>query len=272
MKKHIPNALTCCNLLCGCCATYVAFRGNYPAAALWIVLGAAFDFFDGFAARLLGVSSAIGKELDSLADDITFGFAPAAVAFSLLRDVLPHSFGMVSYVAFLIAAFSALRLAKFNLDERQSLGFIGLPTPANALFWSSLAVSAPEWLLNAPFVWAFFVVLIGLSCWLLVSEVPMFALKFKTYGFEGNEVRYAFIAASALLLLLLGVGGFTVVIPAYILVSLFTAKPAATGSQMPHPVLSPMPPVPPAPPVSSSNEASAEAPSAASPSVNNRTE
>lgn len=140
MKKHIPNSITCCNLISGCIATAFAFGGNIEMALLWIIIGAVFDFFDGMTARLLHVSSPIGKELDSLADDVTFGVAPSTIIFSQLqvmvyptmleplRDYLP-------FVAYIMAAFSALRLAKFNLDERQALGFIGLPTPANALFW-----------------------------------------------------------------------------------------------------------------------------------------
>lgn len=143
MKKHIPNTLTCCNLISGCIATYWAFNANYELALLFVVIGAVFDFFDGFAARLLHVSSNIGKELDSLADDITFGFAPSAVIFSMLRSLStpqvplfnsPLVAEVLPYVAFVMAAFSALRLAKFNLDERQTTSFIGMPTPANALF------------------------------------------------------------------------------------------------------------------------------------------
>ena len=140
MKKHIPNTITCLNLISGCIATYFAFQGSYMEALLFIVIGAVFDFFDGMTARLLHVSSPIGKELDSLADDITFGFAPSAMVFSFLNSFHIH-LPFVPFLAFVIAAFSALRLAKFNLDERQALGFIGLPTPANALFWGSLIVS-----------------------------------------------------------------------------------------------------------------------------------
>ena len=147
IKKHIPNTITCCNLISGCIATFWAFEGKCDMALLFIVIGAVFDFFDGMVARLLHVSSPIGKELDSLADDITFGFAPSAIVYEYLRpdtELLP-------FVVFIMAAFSALRLAKFNLDERQALGFIGLPTPANALFWGSLIVGAGDWMKSAPF-------------------------------------------------------------------------------------------------------------------------
>ena len=198
IKKHIPNTITCCNLVSGCIATSFAFGGSPKLALLWIIIGAMFDFFDGMSARLLHVSSPIGKELDSLADDITFGVAPATIVFSqlyvmeypafleCLRPVLP-------YVAFIIAAFSALRLAKFNLDERQSTSFIGVPTPANALFWGSLIVFNPEWITS--YSWSVFVILILIliTSYLLVCELPLFALKFKQWSLKGNEVKYGFM-------------------------------------------------------------------------------
>ena len=219
MKKHIPNTITCLNLISGCIATYWAFQQDYRLALLFIVIGAVFDFFDGMVARLLHVSSPIGKELDSLADDITFGFAPSAIVFSYLQpetELLP--FGV-----FIMAAFSALRLAKFNLDERQALGFIGLPTPANALFWGSLIVGAGDWMKTAPFIGAnlSLVILTGvlISCYLLVSEIPMFALKFKTWGWRGNEIKYIFILSCIPLLLWLGIAGIAAVIVWYMILS-----------------------------------------------------
>lgn len=196
-------------------------------ALLWIVIGAVFDFFDGLSARALKVSSPIGKELDSLADDVTFGVAPATILYSQLlvldypspleplRDILP-------YAAFILAAFSALRLAKFNLDERQSLGFIGLPTPANALFWGSLVVGYPDLLQSTQYMPVILLLLMLFSCWLLVCEVPMFALKFKHWGISepGNLVKYGFIAFSGAVLAFLQVAGIAVVIIAYIAVSI----------------------------------------------------
>ena len=181
MKKHIPNTITCCNLISGCIATYFAFMGIYYLALLFIVIGAVFDFFDGMVARLLHVSSPIGKELDSLADDITFGFAPSAIIFSYLSSFHIHA-PFVPFLAFVMAAFSALRLAKFNLDERQALGFIGLPTPANALFWGSLIVGLYQY--EVSFEGLEWIILIGtfVSCYLLIAEIPMFALKFKHWG------------------------------------------------------------------------------------------
>lgn len=188
-------------------------------ALLFIVIGAVFDFFDGMVARLLHVSSPIGKELDSLADDITFGFAPSAIVFSYLSPLTSH----LSFLAFIMAAFSALRLAKFNLDERQALGFIGLPTPANALFWGSLIVGAGDWMKTAPFVGSnlTLVILAGvfISCWLLVAEIPMFALKFKTWGWKENEIKYVFLVTCIPLLLLMGISGIAVIIAWYVLLS-----------------------------------------------------
>ena len=201
MKKHIPNTITCLNLISGCVATYFAFLSDYRMALLFNVIGAVFDFFDAMSARLLHVSSPIGKELDSLADDITFGFAPSAIVFSFLSSYHVHLL-FVPFLAFVMAAFSALRLAKFNLDERQALGFIGLPTPANALFWGSLIVSAGDWLQSSPYLYYGVVCGIFISSYLLVSEIPMFALKFKTWGWKGNEVKYIFLLTCIPLLLL----------------------------------------------------------------------
>lgn len=229
MKKHIPNTLTCCNLICGAIATFYAFAGNYELAMTFIITGAVFDFFDGFAARLLHVQSPIGKELDSLADDITFGLAPAAIVFSLLhRAVVPetlHAFGpALPFIAFLIAAFSALRLAKFNLDERQTTSFIGLPTPANALFWGALACGFHEELTTWPYTFFVLVALILLTCYMLIAEIPLFALKFKSFAWKGNEVRYLFMASSLLMLVLWGVAAFAGVILWYVVLSVVTQK------------------------------------------------
>lgn len=223
IKKHIPNTITCCNLISGCIATYYAFQNCFDLALLFIVIGAVFDFFDGMVARLLHVSSPIGKELDSLADDITFGFAPSAIIFSYLCTFHIHLL-FVPFLAFVMAAFSALRLAKFNLDERQALGFIGLPTPANALFWGSLIVGLQDH--GISFEGMEWVILAGmfLSCYLLIAEIPMFALKFKTWGWKGNEIKYIFILSCIPLLLLLGVSGFAAIIAWYVILSIATNK------------------------------------------------
>ena len=224
ITRNIPNTITCCNLISGCIATLSAFMGEVHMALLWIIIGAIFDFFDGMSARLLHVSSPIGKELDSLADDITFGMAPAAMVFyemgimeypAFLAPVQPY----MPFVAFLIAAFSALRLAKFNLDERQAMGFIGLPTPANALFWGALLVGAGDFIENTTWMVPAVIVMILLSCWLLVSEIPMFALKFKHWGWKGNEVKYLFLITCVPLLIVFGVTAFAIIIAWYVLLS-----------------------------------------------------
>ena len=219
MKKHIPNTITCLNLISGCIATYFAFDSDYKMALLFIVIGAIFDFFDGMTARLLHVSSPIGKELDSLADDITFGFAPSAMVFSFLCSFHIH-FPLIPFLAFIMAAFSALRLAKFNLDERQAMGFIGLPTPANALFWGALIVGSGDWLSSLPYaVWIILAMVLFCS-YLLVSEVPMFALKFKTWGWQGNEIKYVFLLTCIPLLILMGISGLAAIIAWYVLLSI----------------------------------------------------
>ena len=225
VKKHIPNTITCCNLISGCIATWFAFQGDYGMALLFIVIGAVFDFFDGMSARLLHVSSEIGKELDSLADDITFGFAPSAIVFSYLCSFHIHLI-FVPFLAFVMAAFSALRLAKFNLDGRQAMGFIGLPTPANALFWGSLIVGLHQ--SGFSFEGLEWVILAGvfLSCYLLVAEIPMFALKFKQWGWKGNEIKYIFILSCVPILLLLGIIGLAVIIAWYVILSVATNKSA----------------------------------------------
>ena len=228
MKKHIPNTITCCNLISGCIATYYAFLGNFEMALLFIIIGAVFDFFDGMSARLLGVSSPIGKELDSLADDITFGFAPSAIIFGYLCtfpcSLFSFHFSLLPFLAFVMAAFSALRLAKFNLDERQALGFIGLPTPANALFWGSLIVGLQQH--GISFDGLEWIILVGsfISCYLLIAEIPMFALKFKHWGWKGNEIKYIFLLTCIPLLLFLGISGFAAIIAWYVVLSVIANK------------------------------------------------
>lgn len=222
--RNIPNSITCCNLISGCIATYNAFLGDIRMALLWIIIGAVFDFFDGMSARLLKVSSPIGKELDSLADDITFGFAPSAIIFYELSIMeYPSELLMLKpylpYFAFVMAAYSALRLAKFNLDERQSLGFIGLPTPANALFWGALFVGAQNFMESTAYMLPVVLLMICVSCWLLIAEVPMFALKFKQWGWKGNEVKYIFLISCLPLLMIFGITAFSVIIAWYVVLS-----------------------------------------------------
>ncbi len=224
VKKHIPNAITCCNLFSGCIACVMAFNGAFDLAMGFIVLGAVFDFFDGMVARLLRVSSPLGVQMDSLADDITFGIAPATIVFNYMNDVLyyPGYLGcfseIIPYMAFLIAVFSACRLAKFNVDTRQTNTFIGLPTPANALFWSSLVTGAGHWIFNLNAGWVLIIGLILLSSYLLVSEIPMFSLKFKNFSWRCNKTRYVFLVV-ALPMLVLGYLAPVAIIAWYLLLS-----------------------------------------------------
>ena len=172
IKRIRPNSLTCANLLCGSAAVFMATQEQYLLAFALILAGGLFDFFDGASARWLKVPSPLGVQLDSLADDITFGLAPAMILFCYLKPII----GWWALIALLIAAFSALRLAKFNIDERQTTSFIGLATPPNAIFWASMVcwlhtLTLPTWL---PWL------LLGgslISCYLLVSEIPFFSFK-----------------------------------------------------------------------------------------------
>lgn len=222
--KNIPNTITCCNLISGCMATAFAFCGQPEKALLLIITGAVFDFFDGMSARLLNVSSPTGKELDSLADDITFGMAPATMVFfelsvmdypSMLEPLRP----VLPFAAFVMAAFSALRLAKFNIDERQATSFIGMPTPANALFWGSLIVGAKDFLESSPQMVYAVLLLIALCSYAMVSEIPMFALKFKQWGWKGNGVKYTFLITCIPLIMIFGMSSLAIIIAWYVILS-----------------------------------------------------
>ncbi|MBP5770742.1 MAG: CDP-diacylglycerol--serine O-phosphatidyltransferase [Bacteroidaceae bacterium] len=228
MLLNFPNALTCCNLICGCMATGAAFHGHFTWALAMIVAGAVFDFFDGMAARALGISSPIGKELDSLADVVTFGVAPSAMLFQLfgmvqypvwMQSLAPY----LPYTAFLMAAFSALRLAKFNLDTRQATSFIGLPTPANALFWSALIVGELPFLCSPRFNALFLFLFMLAFSFFLIAEVPLFALKFKSLSWADNKVKYIFLLGSVAFLPL-GITAIPCIILWYIVLSLVAWK------------------------------------------------
>ncbi len=226
ITRHIPNALTCMNLFSGCIACVMAFHANFEMAMLFIVIGAVFDFFDGLAARLLHAYSNIGKDLDSLADDVSFGVAPALIVFSLFKqidypDYLSFLANWLPYAAFLIAVFSALRLAKFNNDTRQTTSFIGLPVPANALFWASLIAGCKPIASYHPLLT---LALVCLFSWLLISEIPMFSLKFKNLSWKDNKIAFIFVIISAILLITLKIAGFAAVIVWYILLSILTQK------------------------------------------------
>lgn len=218
ITKHIPNTITCLNLLSGSFAVYFGFLGNYPWAFAAILIAGVFDFLDGFAARAFKAYSPMGKELDSLADVISFGMAPGIIAFSLLeQSSLPE---WIKFSGFIIPVFSALRLAKFNIDENQTSSFIGLPTPANAIFWVGLSYSFSEMLIEMPWIALIFIVLFS---FLLVSNLPMFSLKFKNIAWTQNKMQYIFLAGCIALLIIFGLDAFAPIIVWYLLSSVALA-------------------------------------------------
>ncbi len=225
MKKQIPNIITLLNLFSGCIAIVMAFNGNFLAVVVWVMLAAVFDFLDGLAARALGVSSKIGIELDSLADVVSFGMAPASAVFILLQDftlfpafLLPLE-TLIPYLAFLIPVFSAYRLAKFNIDTRQTTTFLGLPTPANGLFWVTYVYGINLLSgVNESYVYMTIGFILVLSL-LMVSEIPMFSLKIKSLKIKGNEKQLLLIFLMIAFVLLWGIIGIAWGILAYIAIS-----------------------------------------------------
>lgn len=241
LKNHVPNIITLLNLLCGSIAVIFAVQGNLVMAALFVVLGIFFDFFDGLAARSLNVKSELGLQLDSLADMVTSGVVPGIVMYQLFLKALPSQpvpstnwttgqellvwdIPVFALFGLLITLASGYRLAKFNIDERQSDSFIGLPTPANALLILSLplilifqpqpdivSVILNEW---------FLVGLTLFSCFMLNAETPLFALKFKKWSFGENKLRYIFIVLCLVLLLIFQFVAIPLIIVSYVILSL----------------------------------------------------
>lgn len=228
VKKHLPNTITCANLFSGCVGIVFAFQGELIMASYAIFLSAIFDFFDGLASRVLQSYSGIGKDLDSLADLVSFGFLPAAIAYELflqspqIADVSPY----LNFIPFAMVIFSALRLAKFNVDTRQAENFIGLPTPANAILIASLPFIIEQhkpftaYILN-PYVLSCLVVIM---CALLVAELPLMSLKFKNRDFQENIYRYLLLLFSAILILFFKFAAVPVVILIYITLSIIQFK------------------------------------------------
>jgi CDP-diacylglycerol--serine O-phosphatidyltransferase len=215
----IPNMLTLGNLICGSSAVVALLMHADFELAFWLVVASAvFDFFDGFAARLLKSVSAIGVELDSLADMVSFGLVPS-VAMFCLWDVAPSSDlpTWMRYLTLTIVAFSALRLAKFNIDDTQTTEFCGLPTPANGLFCLSLAMLMAAGSISLP-QWAILTISIGMA-YMLISPIRMFALKFKGFGWQGNEIRYSFIALCVVLIVAFTRYAVPAIILLYIIIS-----------------------------------------------------
>ena len=221
--RHIPNVLTCLNLLCGCVGVVEAFHNNLIISCWLIGIALVFDFFDGFAARILKVSSPIGRDLDSLADMVTFGLLPSIIIYQLLMQSIPDLMGIwKAYFAFTIAIFSAIRLAKFNNDPRQSDSFIGVPTPANALLIASLPIivfTQDEYWKTLIVNTNNLLILTAVMSYLLVAEIKLLALKFKSFGWQGNEIRYAFILLTILLLILFKILAIPLILLSYIVLS-----------------------------------------------------
>lgn len=237
IKKHIPNAITCGNLFCGCLAIVAAFKGNLVMTAYLVGIAAVLDFFDGFTARLLKVGGEMGKQLDSLADMVTFGVVPGIVLFQLMsastrlngKPTLLLANDIGSYwllLSFLITIFSAIRLAKFNIDTRQTNSFIGVPTPANTILICSIPLinhfQANFGGFNILAITEniyFLIVLTLLMSYLLIAELPLFAMKFKNFGWPDNKIRYSFLIISVILLILFQFIAIPFIIFLYIVLS-----------------------------------------------------
>jgi len=235
IKKHIPNAITLLNLASGLLAIIAIFKGYYDEAFLFVCLGIFFDFWDGFFARKFKVSGELGLQLDSLADVVTSGVVPGLMIFKLLQDIqeddtsvyyLTEDFyymGFVPYLGFIITLASAYRLAKFNIDTRQTDSFIGLPTPANALFIMSIPMiqfaGTHEWLVNALFNPFVLLAIILLSAYMLNAEIPLFSLKIKNFSWEINKMQVLFLTIAASLLLILGFTALPIIILLYVVLS-----------------------------------------------------
>lgn len=238
LKKHIPNILTLGNLFCGTVATIFAIKGDFVATALLVTMGISFDFLDGFVARILNVQGELGKQLDSLADMVTSGVVPGLVMMQLLIEAFDTDavgyFGVdqygatgsnLPYIGLLLTLFAGYRLAKFNIDERQSDSFIGLPTPAMSLFVVSLPLigefAAEAFFITIVYNKFFLIVITVLLSFVMVAELPLFSLKFKEYSLKGNLIKYLFLLISVVLLVLLKFVAVPLIIILYILLSVF---------------------------------------------------
>lgn len=234
IKRHIPNVFTACNVLSGCIGISMAFEGQLVPAALWLWTGAVFDFLDGLMARLLKSPSEFGKQLDSLADVITFGLLPSSILYQYLQTP-QHDW--LAHAAWALALFSALRLAKFNIDTRQTQHFIGLPTPAAGIFVSALPLiehTYPDLFVSVADRDVLFIGVFALS-FLLVSPIPMMSLKFTKGGWADNRTRIFLVIASIVLLLTFGVAGIPIIIVFYVVLSLilWTVKTVRTEAKQP---------------------------------------
>lgn len=235
IKKHIPNTITLLNLASGLLAVIAVFKGYYDEAFIFVCLGIFFDFWDGFLARKFKVSGELGLQLDSLADVVTSGVVPGLMMFKLFQDIqeddtskyfLMEEFyymGFVPYLGFIITLASAYRLAKFNIDTRQTDSFIGLPTPANALLIMSIPMiqyaGTHEWLVEALYNPFILLAITVLSAYMLNAEIPLFSLKMKDFSWEKNKLQVIFLALSVVLLFLIGFTALPVIILLYVALS-----------------------------------------------------
>jgi CDP-diacylglycerol--serine O-phosphatidyltransferase len=239
IKNHIPNFITLLNLFCGCLAIVAAFKFDLIIASYLVFAGAFFDYIDGTAARILKAKSDMGKELDSLADVVTFGVVPSIIVYQLLiknitGSVFFSDYNFLIYFPFIIALFSAIRLAKFNIDNRQTISFLGIPTPANAIFWASAPIiiyynehltpstftffhSFLSDVFQNPYILLIMSLILSL---LLIIEIPLFSLKFTNFKWKNNSIRYLFLAASIILILLINVAALPIIIILYIVFSI----------------------------------------------------
>lgn len=228
LKNYIPNAVTCLNLFSGCIASVMAFEARYDLALTFIILSAVFDFFDGMLARTLNAHSPIGKDLDSWPMILVLCGTLIRYLFIIKRNALSGKHRsdcpLSAICSFSYLCFSGLRLAKFNNDTRQTSSFIGLPVPANALFWGALIYGAHDFLVSESCHPVYILLLVMLFSWLLVSEIPMFSLKFKSLSWKDNKISFIFLIVCIPLLIFLGVSGFAAIILWYIILSLFTRK------------------------------------------------
>jgi len=231
MFKQIPNAITCLNLFSGCMGVVFAFDNNLKYAGYAILIAAFFDFFDGMAARLLKISSLMGKELDSLADMVSFGFLPSIIIFQLISQSpeINADNEWIKYSAFLIAIFSALRLAKFNIDTRQSDSFIGLPTPSCALVILSLPyiIERGGFLSDVIQSSISLIAITVILSYLLVAELPLLSLKFKNLSFGDNLYRYILVILSLVLFIIFNFSSIPLIILIYILLSVIQSNTKA---------------------------------------------
>jgi CDP-diacylglycerol---serine O-phosphatidyltransferase len=226
MKRHIPNFLTLLNLFCGCCAVISVIHFQFIPTALFLLVSGIADFFDGMFARIFKVKGDLGKELDSLADMVSFGLVPGAIIYSLLsiNNVADMKLNLFALPAFIITIFSCIRLAKFNIDTRQSENFIGLNTPSNTFFCVGLMLiqhfnsyNLGDLVINETFLYVFILI----SSFLLISEIPMFGFKMGKNGTKGIEFKIAFLVLSILSLIFLHELAFCTNIILYIILSIF---------------------------------------------------